>query len=137
MQVVLDTNVFLSALLSPHGTPNTLYEAWWYGKKFELITSSQQLSELKRASRYPKFKDILQPARVGTMINNLQRATLVKHRPVSVQLKDSHDIFLLEIAQGGNADYLITGDHRAGLHELKVFGQTRILTPQSFCRKIR
>ena len=28
MRVVLDTNVLLSALISPHGPPDTIYRAW-------------------------------------------------------------------------------------------------------------
>ncbi len=28
MRVILDTNVLLSALLSPHGLPDTIYRAW-------------------------------------------------------------------------------------------------------------
>ena len=71
MRVVLDTNVLLSALISPHGAPDIIYRAW-RAAKFDIVTSTMQLDELRRASRYPKFKAILQPSRVGTMINNLQ-----------------------------------------------------------------
>ena len=28
MRVVLDTNALLSALISPHGPPDTIYRAW-------------------------------------------------------------------------------------------------------------
>ena len=28
MRVVLDTNILLSALISPHGAPDTIYRAW-------------------------------------------------------------------------------------------------------------
>ena len=49
----------------------------WKAAKFDIVTSVIQLEELRRASRYPKFKAVLQPARVGTMINNLQHAIIV------------------------------------------------------------
>ncbi len=71
MRVVLDSNIFLSALLSPHGPPHMIYRAW-RGGRFELVTCTIQLDELRRASRYPKFRGILQPHRVGQMVNNLQ-----------------------------------------------------------------
>ena len=58
MRVVLDTNVLLSALISPHGAPDIIYRAW-RAAKFDIITSTVQLDELRRASRYPKFKAIL------------------------------------------------------------------------------
>lgn len=49
MLVVLDSNVLLSALISPHGIPDLLYRAWRSGR-FELVTSTIQLDELRRAS---------------------------------------------------------------------------------------
>jgi len=76
MRVVLDTNVLLSALISPHGAPDAIYRAW-RAARFEVITSQVQLEEIRRASRYPKFKQVLQPYQVGTMVNNLQRARVL------------------------------------------------------------
>ena len=76
MRVVLDTNVLFSALISPHGSPDLIYRAW-RAARFELVTSLIQLDEIRRASRYPKLKAVLQPAKVGAMVNNLQRATVL------------------------------------------------------------
>ena len=66
MRVVLDTNVLLGAPISPYGPPDAIYRAWraWRAARFEFVTSAIQLEELRRASRYPKFKSILQPHRV-------------------------------------------------------------------------
>ncbi len=36
----------------------------------------------------------------------------------------------------GNADYLVTGDHRAGLLQQRNIGHTRILTPATFCSEV-
>jgi putative PIN family toxin of toxin-antitoxin system len=71
MRVVLDTNILFSALISPHGPPAAIYRAWRLAR-FQLVTSRRQLDEIRRASRYPKFQAILQPARVGVMVNNMQ-----------------------------------------------------------------
>lgn len=132
MRVVLDTNVLLSALISPHGAPDAIYRAW-RAARFEVITSQVQLEEIRRASRYPKFKQVLQPYRVGTMVNNLQRAKVLGTLPGGIEADDPFDAFLLGMAIAGEADYLITGDHRAGLHQRGHFGRTRILTPAAFC----
>lgn len=70
MRVILDTNVLLGALISPHGAPDLLYRAW-RAARFELVTSVAQLDELRRVSRYPKLKSILPAHRVGTMINKV------------------------------------------------------------------
>ena len=71
MRVVLDSNILLSALISPHAPPHRIYQAWRKGI-FELVTCFEQIEEIRRASRYPKFKNILQPHLVGLMLNNIR-----------------------------------------------------------------
>lgn len=132
MRVVLDTNVLLSALISPHGAPDVIYRAW-RAARFEVVTSVPQLDELRRASRYPKFKAVLQPHRVGTMVNNLQRAVVLEHLPTGIEADDPNDAFLLAMAVASEAEYLVTGDHRAGLLQSGSIGRTRIVTPAAFC----
>ena len=135
MRVVLDTNVLLSALISPHGIADKIYHAWRTAK-FDLVTSIIQLEELRRASRYPKFKTILQPARVGAMINNLQHAIILDRLNVKEEADDPADAFLISMSIAGEADYLVTGDKRAGLLQQKNIGRTHVLTPFSFCKNI-
>lgn len=135
MRVVLDTNVLLSALLSPHGWPDTLYRAW-QKDRFGLVTSTTQIDELRRASRYAKFKAVLQPHRVGTMVNNMRLSIMLDALPPlpdGIEVSDPNDTFLLAMALAGEADYLVTGDHRAGLLQHASFGRTRIVTPATFC----
>lgn len=135
MRVILDTNVLLGALISPYGPPNAIYRAW-RASHFELVTSSAQLDELRRASRYPKLKAILPAHRIGTMVNNLQRAIVLEELPPlpeDIEAIDSNDAFLLAMALAGAADYLVTGDRRAGLLNQGHIGRTRIVTPVTFC----
>ena len=132
MRVVLDTNVLLSALISPHGPPDVIYRAW-RAARFEIVTSVTQLDELRQASRYPKFKTVLQPHRVGAMVNNLQRAVVLENLPSDIEAGDPFDAFLLAMAVAGNAEYLVTGDHHAGLLQRGHIGHTRIVTPAAFC----
>ena len=87
MRVVLDSNVLLGALISAHGPPDTIYRAW-RAARFEIVTSAIQLYDLRRASRYPKFRAVLQPHRVGTMVNNLQRALVLERRPSDIEADD-------------------------------------------------
>jgi putative PIN family toxin of toxin-antitoxin system len=135
MRVILDTNVLLGALISPHGFPDLIYRAW-RATRFELITSTVQLEELRRVSRYPKLKALLPSHRVGTMINNMQRAVVLETLlplPLNIKLNDPNDAFLLEMALASEADYLVTGDRRAGLLEQGTVGRTKIVTPSEFC----
>lgn len=138
MRVILDTNVLLGALISPHGAPDLIYRAW-RAAKFELVTSTTQLDELRRASRYPKLKNILPAHRVGTMVNNMQRALVLDVLPPlspKQDLQDPNDAFLLAMAQASEANYLVTGDRRAGLLQLGNLGATRILGPAAFCAEV-
>jgi hypothetical protein len=135
MLVVLDSNVLLSALISPHGAPHPIYEAWRQ-RQFELITCTDQLEELRRASRYPKFKGILQPNLVGLMLNNMQRAVVFDRVPAKHKARDPHDSYLLDLADFAAANYLVTGDKGAGLLERKRIRTARILTATAFCKTL-
>jgi putative PIN family toxin of toxin-antitoxin system len=139
MLVVLDTNVLFSALISPHGVSNHIYRAWRNGK-FEVVTSTKQLDEIRRASRYPKFKSVLQPAHVGTLINNMRRSLVLERLDIKDdiknEVKDPGDVFLLAMALTAGADYLVTGDRRAGLLDLGHIGRTRIIKPGVFCSEV-
>lgn len=135
MRVILDTNVLLGALISPHGPPDAIYRAW-RAARFELVTSVAQLDELRRVGRNPKLKTILPAHRVGTMVNNMQRAIVLTQLPPlpdGVEENDPNDTFLLAMALVGEADYLLTGDRRAGLLQRASVGRTRIVTPAIFC----
>ena len=137
MRVVLDTNVLLGALISPYGPPDKIYQAW-LAARFKLVTSTIQLDELRRVSRYPKLKAILPAHRVGTMVNNLQDAIVLdklKTLPPDIEADDPNDNFLISMVLTGEADYLVTGDRRAGLLKMGSVGYASILTPADFCIK--
>ena len=138
MRVILDTKVLLGALISPHAPPDTIYRAW-RAARFELVTSAAQLDELRRVSRYPKLKAILPAHRIGTMVNNMQRAIVLDALPplpADIGAADPNDTFLLAMALAGEADYLVTGDRRAGLLQRGSVGRTRIVTPAVFCSEV-
>ena len=135
MRVILDTNVLLAALISPHGPPEVIYRAWLAGR-FDLVTSTAQLDELRRASRYPKLRTLLPAHRIGAMVNNMQRAVVLRvipSLPDDIEANDPNDAFLLSMALAGEADYLVTGDRRAGRLQRGNIGRTRIVTPATFC----
>ena len=70
------------------------------------------------------------------MVNNLQRAIILETLPDSSEamaLADPNDAFLLAMALAGEANYLVTGDRRAGLLQLGHAGSARIVTPIRFC----
>lgn len=138
MRVILDTNVLLAALISPHSPSDMLYRAWRAGR-FELLTCTLQLDELRRASRYPKLKAILPAHRAGTLVNQMQRAQVLAELPElpeGIAARDPADAFLLALALAGEADRLVTGDRRAGLLQRGRLGRTRILSAQAFTQEL-
>lgn len=137
MRVILDTNVLLGALISPYGPPEAIYRAWRLGR-FELVTSTVQLDEIRQVSRYPKLKAILPAHRIGTMVNNMQRANVLgalPALPAGTTVADLADGYLLAMALASEAEYLVTGDRRAGLLQMQSAGRTRIVTPSAFCEE--
>jgi putative PIN family toxin of toxin-antitoxin system len=136
MIVLLDSNIFWSALISPGGAPDRIYGAWMNGR-FDLLTCPEQIVEIRSASRHPKLRSILQPARIGKMINNLLRATVWDEALPKVHVAvDPTDSFLLNLIEAAQPDYAVTGDHRSGLLTLRSLGRTRILTAREFCDQV-
>jgi putative PIN family toxin of toxin-antitoxin system len=135
MRVVLDSNILFSALISPHGSPHRIYQAW-RRRRFELVTCTFQVEELRRASRYPKFREILQPNRVGRMLNNLQGATMRERLPGGYEAADPDDAWLLALADTARADHLVTGNKRSGLLARRRVGTASILAATAFCQLV-
>lgn len=138
MRVILDTNVLVAALISRHSPPYTIYQAW-RGGRFDLVTSREQLEELRRVSRYPKLRAILPQHRIGTMINNLDRALVLDRLPAlpeGMGTADPDDDFLLRMVLASNTDFLVTGDRRAGLLQRGSFDRAKILNPTAFCTEV-
>lgn len=136
MLVVLDTNVLLSAMIAPTGQPAQIHEAWRQ-KRFELATCTDQIEEIRRASRYPRFRAALQPHLFGILINNLSRAQVwTRAVPAHHASADPTDSFLLNLSEAVRAHYLVTGDKRARILELGKVGDTKILTPRQFCGEV-
>lgn len=132
MRAVLDSNILLSALISPHGAPHRIYEAW-QGRRFDIVTCRTQLDEIRRASRYPKLRAILQPHRVGAMVNALAGSVLPDPPLGEHEADDPDDAWLLALAEASGAEWLVTGDRRSGLLARGRVGRARILTAAAFC----
>jgi putative PIN family toxin of toxin-antitoxin system len=131
MRVALDTNVLVSALLIETSLPARLIAFWRQGR-FTLLTAEPQLDELARVTRYPKIRARLKPALAGRLINDLRDlAVVVETLPPVDASPDPYDNYLLSIALGGQADYLVTGDKK-DLLSLGRYGGAKIVSVQDF-----
>ena len=136
MLVVLDSNIFFSAIISPSGLPAAIVDAW-RERRFELATCTEQIEEIRKASRYPKFRALFQPHRVGILINNMHRARVwAEPIPMVHEAADPTDSFLLNLATTVDAHYLVTGDRRAEIIARKKVGNASILTARQFCERV-
>lgn len=135
MLVILDSNILFSSLISPNTPPHRIYQAWRQGV-FELVSCNEQLEEIRRASRYPKFKSILQPHLVGAMLNNMQKSIVISDLPSGYEAADPNDAWMLALADKSKAHYLVTGDKKAGILSLAKIGQTKIVTASIFCDNV-
>ncbi|MGA1987416.1 MAG: putative toxin-antitoxin system toxin component, PIN family [Candidatus Sulfotelmatobacter sp.] len=116
MRVVLDTNILVSALMIQTGNPAAIYRAWQEGQ-FTLLTSAEQLDELRLALRKPAIAERIKPYKAGALVNEMKKfAENVAHLPRVRRSPDPTDDFLLALSEAGGADYLVTGDKSGMLH---------------------
>lgn len=124
--------MLISALLVEHSLPAQLVLHWRRGS-FSLLTASPQLDELMQVTRYPKISSRIKPALAGgRLINDLRElAVLVETLPPVDVSPDPYDNYLLAIASGGKADYLVTGD-KPHLLTLGRHDRTKIVSVRDF-----
>lgn len=133
MLAVLDTNVIISALLSPQGAPARIIKKWEQGA-FDAAVSESLLEELERALGYDRIKPYLE--RSGMVIEDLikglrETAVVVDSEPtLRVIEEDPEDDRVLECALRSGAAYLVSGDHH--LIELGEYQGVQILPPAGF-----
>ncbi|MEO6044276.1 MAG: putative toxin-antitoxin system toxin component, PIN family [Tepidiformaceae bacterium] len=132
MRVVLDTNVLVSGLISPAGSPAEIHQAWRRGD-FELVTAEPLLLELVEVLSYPRIRKRLHWSD-GQLSDfaELYRATAILVTPAQalVVARDPDDDRVLEAAQAGHADFIVSGDR--DLLDLREFVGIPILTPTGF-----
>lgn len=127
MRVVLDTNILISALISPRSVARQIYEAARSGR-IVLVTCDAQLDEFRRVSRYPRVQQYIRVSEAGTMLNELRELAVYIEVNEKVDVSpDPADNFLFALAQASQADYMVTGDKEDVL-ALGRYGKTQIVT---------
>ena len=133
MIVVLDTDVLVSATLSPKGNPAKILNRW-EADEFEVVTSPPLIHELERVLTCPRVRRRLQLSddEMDTLLKRLSVvATIVDPHPnLDVIQTDPADNRVLECAAAGEATYIVTGDNH--LLGLKEYQQVVILDPAAF-----
>ena len=137
IRAVIDTNVVISGLLSPSGTPAKVIHA--AGVSFQLVWSPGIVAECLRVIDYPRVAKALNPpgraAQAREMVLALAAgADMVAHEMLpclTVVKADPDDDLFLATALAGGALVVVTGDRRH-LLPLGEFGGVRVVDPATF-----
>jgi putative PIN family toxin of toxin-antitoxin system len=128
-RVVIDTNVFISGLLSSTTPPALCLEA--VVRLGQLVASEATLRELMQKLLSTKFDRCVARARREELL--LRLAPLVEIAEIVQQVRacrDPRDDQFLEAAVNGRADVIITGDK--DLLDLNPFRGIAILKPLAY-----
>ena len=135
MRVILDTNIFISYLLTPLGksTINTLVDAALTGV-FRLLIASDILGELQRkVAVKPHLVQRIAPDDVGELVSALLEVaeTIPAIEEAIPEIgRDRKDDYLIAYALVGQADYLVSGDD--DLLSLGEVEGLKIVSPREF-----
>ncbi|MBI3608465.1 MAG: putative toxin-antitoxin system toxin component, PIN family [Nitrospirae bacterium] len=126
MILVLDTNVVVSAFLSPHGPPARLVDAAIAGH-LALALDARLLAEYRDVLTRPEFGF---PAEdVALVLSAIaQQAVAVTASPLAGRLPDRDDEPFLEVALAARADALVTGNIRH--FPVRARAGQRVLSPR-------
>lgn len=132
-RVVIDTNVVVSAFISPRGAPAKIMEHW-ERNTFALVVSDPILDEYERALNYDRvrIRHRMTHAEVAAVVEGFRTfAVLVNPREsIRVITADPDDDKFVECAIEGHAAYIVSGDpHLLALGEYRGI---YILPPTAF-----
>jgi len=130
MKVVLDTNVAVSAAVSPKGPPAEIVRAW-RAHSFTWVTSLPLLDELERTLLSQQIRRYLalDEDEIAEFLAAVRQAAEVTSptRQIDVIRDDPSDNRVLEAAVSAQADYIVSGDRH--LLDLKTHEGVEIVTP--------
>jgi putative PIN family toxin of toxin-antitoxin system len=133
LRVTADTNIYISAL-NFGGMPERLLRLAEAGG-IELVTSDAIMTELANTLRGKKFA--WPEPEIDKAMRQLARITerVEPTRTLDIVTADPSDNRILECAEAGNADYIVTGDDH--LLRLKQHGNAPIVKVAEFIRQLQ
>ena len=136
LKIVVDTNVFLSGILSPGGAPAKLLELI-LADKVRLVISPLIIQEISRVIRYQKIIELMQKRHLtlveveSVILKILSVASIIPGKMnIGRIVADPADDMFLACALEGQADFIVSGDHH--LTDLQEFQGIKIIAPASY-----
>lgn len=141
IRIVIDTNILVSAILTPEGNPAKILRLALQGK-LNLIISPSILEEIRKVLRYPKLvklmkKNMITLEEVYTFLDKMSKIAVITPGKLDIEAipDDPSDNMVLSCAVEGEADFIISGDHH--LTDLRIFQGIKIVDPAAFLKIIR
>lgn len=133
-RVVIDTNVFISALLIKKSVPFQVVNLAF--KKGTILYSDATFSELKQVLSRRKFDKYLTSEEKNIfLVKFINESESVEIKEEIKACHNAKDDKFLELAVNGNADFIVTGDD--DLLVLNPFREIEIITPEVFVSRFK
>ena len=133
LKIVLDSNVFVSALINPRGKPAQILN-YVFESKVRLFTSPSIIEELERVLSYPKLvkRHGLEKQELKKFVSDLLSIlSLVEgKKAIEVIAEDPADNNYLSCVVDAKADFIVSGDIH--LLNLREYEGIQIITPAQF-----
>lgn len=133
MKVILDTNIYLSALIFPESKPALILHLA-KRKEFSVFCSSFIISEIRRNLR---LKFDLDDNVAEKIIDDILKYVKIITPQAKINLITAkhNDNLILDCAVAAGADFLVTGDKKHIL-PIKKIGKTEIISAANFIEKL-
>jgi len=129
--IVIDTNVLISAALSPDGTARKALEKVY--KEFKIAQSEETYQELKTRIYKPKFDKYISDRERQDFLDVVKKSSqFIEIKSQINTCRDPDDNKFLELAKDANAEFLITGDQDLLSLQTLAEYQNQIITAKDF-----
>jgi putative PIN family toxin of toxin-antitoxin system len=114
IRVILDVNVFVSALIGPEGSPARRVLRAWIDGRIEVIASPQLVAEVEDVVLRPKFRRWFDEEAARLVVERLKLDAVWFEDPDpeenAPRTRDPKDDYLLALATAAKADAVVAGD---------------------------
>lgn len=130
MLIVLDTNVLISALITPFGNAARILDMILIGE-LQTLYDDRILSEYREVLSRPKFS--FEKKDVEALLSFVEgEGFRITATPLKEASTDEDDVPFIEVAISGETDALITGNKRH--FEGRYAKRLKIMTPDEFLK---
>ncbi len=135
LRVVIDPNVFVSAVITPDGVPAQIVRAA-LKREFHLVVSTGLIGELVDVFAGPQLRQYIDGEQAQTLIDGILGVAELRNDPPPshTDIRDPNDAYLCALADAEGAAVLVSGDR--DLFAVTLVSAA-VLTPRAFLDKLR